>query len=591
MAHAPLFPSPASIAEASAPSAGLPKSPVGSSRLPPPPRTATFVDLLGVSYMHLPTRDGGDLYLTRYGQPFWKHLLPRNWYTKEWFEAKRQRLVGTSLVYRVPTRRIRGLKLDLVVKWSRVGEEVPLDTMTIAKFINAEFNSPFEEFSLVMELRAGGFGAPHLYVKTQKPLAIFVPSERLQLWQTGRSESRIAAKLARHPGVELDILRQYVVLYHWVRGLDVTELATGCGLTPESRTELFQRATERATRELELKGYFVADMKPAHVIVRQMPGGELLRRKDGELFYALVDYELLERTPEHERAVRSVHRKHYLAHMARRFEVTTDKPLPPHLRATNVLGVDYIFGHAESTGGLLWVVGHDPDLFNYFLPERWRRTPKVLLSRANQVFRTRTKDNINLVWRVSRVGDRPRRTGSAAHAHAIREHGFNSPFEEFALALELTRAGVSTIYPRAIYMTGHKANVPRVIADRRRFDQLADLRTPDGAPAMSQSHEYITIWGFWNGTDEMLAVQDGQFVQGVDAARARTEGRVTPDFVTALMERAAERLRSVGFEDLNLKPDHLLLSFASDNQLVPTPPDRTDFRLCNFELVRRLALE
>ena len=567
---------------------GLPNRSTRARRTPPPPRNATFVDLLGVTYMHVPTRDGGDLYLTRYGQPFWKHLLPESWYTKNWFEAKRQRLVGTSLVYRVPTRRIRGLKLDLVVKWSRVGEEVPLDTMTIAKFINAEFNSPFEEFSLVMELRAGGFGGPKLHIKTQKPLAIFVPSERLQLWQTGRSESRIAAKVARHPGVELDILRQYVVLYGWIKGLDVTELATARGMTEESRAELFQRATERATRELEAKGYRVADMKPAHVIVRQLEDGSLLRRPDGEASYALVDYELLERTPEHEHTVRGVQRRYYLTHMARRFEVTADKPLPPHLRATRVLGVDYIFGHAESTGGLLWVVGRDPDLFNYFLPERWRRTPKISLSRANQVFRTRTKDNINLVWRVSRVGDRPSPPASAVRAHDIVAHGFNSPFEEFACALELARAGVSTTYPRAIYMTGHKAHILRAIADRRRFCQLADLRTPDGAPALSKAHEYITIWGFWNGTDEMLAVQDGQFVEGVDAARARTEGRVADDFVAALMKRAAERIRGAGFEDLNLKPDHLLLSFTPGNQPLPAPPERTDFRLCNFELVRRL---
>jgi len=49
-------------------------------------------------------------------------------------------------------------------------------------------------------------------------------------------------------------------------------------------------------------------------------------------------------------------------------------------------------GHAESTGGLLWVVGHDPELFNYFLPERWRRTPRWCLSEKRGVFHTRTKD-------------------------------------------------------------------------------------------------------------------------------------------------------------------------------------------------------
>ncbi|MCX7722646.1 MAG: hypothetical protein N2379_06240 [Verrucomicrobiae bacterium] len=116
------------------------------------------VSLLGVDYQHIKTADGGDLYLTRYGLTFWPNLLPENWYAREWFEAKRERLEGSSVIYKVPTPTVNGRTLQLVVKWSRVGETVPLDTLTLAKFINAEFNSPFEEFALLMELRRGEYG-------------------------------------------------------------------------------------------------------------------------------------------------------------------------------------------------------------------------------------------------------------------------------------------------------------------------------------------------------------------------------------------------------------------------------------------------
>ena len=178
---------------------------------------------LGVDYHRLKPEDGGDLYLTKFGLPFWQNLLPENWYAAEWFEAKRERLEGTSMVYRVPTRTVSGTVLNLVVKWSRVGEVVPLDTLTVNKFIHAEFNSPFEEFSLLMELRRGEAGPQAIRIRTQKPLAIYVPSERMQLWQTGRSEDKIRAKMARHPGVEIDILRQYVVLFGWIKGDDAVE--------------------------------------------------------------------------------------------------------------------------------------------------------------------------------------------------------------------------------------------------------------------------------------------------------------------------------------------------------------------------------
>lgn len=60
--------------------------------------------LLGVDYIHFKTSDGGELYLTRFGLPFWRNLLPENWYAPEWFETKRERLEGTSVVYKVPTR-------------------------------------------------------------------------------------------------------------------------------------------------------------------------------------------------------------------------------------------------------------------------------------------------------------------------------------------------------------------------------------------------------------------------------------------------------------------------------------------------------
>ncbi|MBN2506002.1 MAG: hypothetical protein JXQ71_04845 [Verrucomicrobia bacterium] len=558
----------------------------GAEGLPP---DASQVNLLDVDYVHCRTGDGGDLYLTSYGLPFWQHLQPENWYAREWFEAKRQRLVGTSVVYKVPTRSLRGRRLHLVVKWSRVGEEVPLDTLTINKFINAEFNSPFEEFSLLMELRSRETGPGGIRIRTQRPLAIYVPPERLQLWQTGRSESKIAAKIKRAPGVELDILRQYVVLYGWIRGFDVVDVADLWKLGPNEREELYARTTSLVNHELGQKGYRVVDMKPAHIIVRPKEGRHSLSRdKNGQLLYALVDYELLVRTPDHEAAVRKVHRRHYLQHMAKRFETGTDKSLPAHLKAANVLGVDYVFGHAESTGGLLWVVGRDPNLFNYFLPERWRRTPKTALSLTHQVFYTRTKDNIHLVWRISRMGDTPAIPLSHPRFRDIREHGYNSPFEEFTLALRIGEGKVKTIYPRAIYMTGHRTDGARRQVANDRYAKFRHWRTPDQEPVLRQEHDYITIWGFWNGPDELLAAHDMQHFQGINAEQALRDRRIDQATHQELLESTAARLHHQGFEDLNLKPDHLLLSVGPDNLLVRNTLGKPEVRLCNFELIREL---
>jgi len=575
-------PAPQSFAStASVPAAPLPDLP------PDLPGPYSTMSLLGVDYVRLRTADGGDLYLTRFGLPFWKSLLPKNWYAREWFEANRRRLEGTSTVYRVPTRPVDGRELNLVVKWSRVGEVVPFDTLTVNKFIHAEFNSPFEEFSLLMELRRGEAGPPGIRIRTQRPLAIYVPSDRLQLWQTGRSEDKIRAKVTRHPGVELDILRQYVVLFGWIKGLDAVETAEKFGFEGRAQAEFLARVTSLVTHELWQKGYRVVDMKPAHIILRPQPDRLLLRDRNDQFAYALVDYELLERTVEHEQAVRSANRQLYLKHMARRFEIDTAKPLPAHLRTANVLGVDYIFGRAESTGGLLWVVGKDPDLFNYFLPERWRRTPKKKLSSRNQIFYTRTKDNINLVWKVSRMGDAPWLNNPEAHQREVQAHGFNSPFEEFAFALELGRNGVRTVYPRAIYMTGRPRGSTRTVADERRYAALKDFRTPDGEPVVRKEYDYITIWGFWNGPDELLAAQDGKFYHAINAKRAFNHKLISEQTLAELAQMVNRRLARFGFEDLNSKSDHLLISFDSEERLVLDTLGKPELRLCNFELLRR----
>ena len=254
---------------------------------------AEVISLIGVDYLRLKTRDGGELYLTRFGVPFRDHLAPENWYATDWFNARRVRLAGTSVIYKVPTRPVHGISLDLVVRFSRVGQEVPLDPLTLSENIEAEFNSPFEEFALVMELRAACVGASWPRIFTKKPLAIYTPSEKLRDWQTGRLESKMAAKWARHPEAELDMLRQYLLLYGWIKGLDAVQAVQALGIIDDLAEKFLSEVTLSAIRDLEMHDFRMLDIKPAHIVLRMRPDGSLLRRH-GNLSYALLDYELLQ---------------------------------------------------------------------------------------------------------------------------------------------------------------------------------------------------------------------------------------------------------------------------------------------------------
>ncbi|MDR0993072.1 MAG: hypothetical protein LBN38_00680, partial [Verrucomicrobiota bacterium] len=547
---------------------------------------------LNVQYGHYKLSDGADLYVTRFGKPFVGHLLPESWFEGEWFKKSREKLQGTSRVYRVRTKPMDGVSKDLVVKWCRVGEAVPMDTFTLNKFIEAEFNSPYEEFSLLMEMRARS--RPGV-IRTHKPLAIYVPAKRLELWQTGRSQTKMAQKKAKFRDVELDIYRQYILIYEWIKGVSCTDplALTAAETEPPGGTDskgeprsFPEEMMHRSITDMWQTGFRVLDVKPQHVIVRPLEDGTLLKTKNGNPAYALVDFELLARTPKYEEEVKRSRRQAYLERQRDRF--APPAAFPEHLYPMRIMGVDYVHGDCESTNGKLWVVGHDPNLFDYFQPERWRRTPRESLSETAQVYHTKTKDEIQLVWKVSHVGDMPDSAETSA-AHAA--HGYNSPFEEFAFAFQLEAAGVPTTYPRAIYMLGHQSTLPPESLDPRRYASHEGWRMPGNMPILQRERNYIVIWGFWNGLDEVLAQEDSQrrHCRGLNAVQAVESGIIRPEEFDAVMKKMARLLTSAGFESTYLRGTHFLLTLLPSGQLLRDPDGTPEVRMCNFEFLRKLG--
>lgn len=551
------------------------------------PADATPMRLLGVDYVHVHTTNGGDLYLTQHGLPYLQHLQLENWRDDLWFEEKRERLKGTSVVYKTPTKKVNGRSIDLVVKYCRVGEDVPLDTMTFERFAHAEFNSPYEEFSLVMELREPR--GPNI-VRTHRPLAIYVPPERLEPWQTGRSQHRIERKIAKFRDVELDICRQYVLIYEWIKGESADAVLELTVPDEEKRQEELLRLTLKTKADLERKGFRVVDHKPAHIILRCGPDGTVLRDRHGEYRYALIDFELLQRTPEHEQKIQSSRRAIYLKHQRDRFKAPKNLKYPERLKPITVFGLNYVCGIADSTHGMLCVVGRDPDLFDYFIPERWRRTQGKRLSTTNQTYYTLTKDRINLVWKFSRVGEQAGFALPKRRAAEVAAHGYNSPFEEFAIALDLMGRGVDTTYPRAIYMSGLES--PRAdlyVLDNNRYRSHQHLLTPSGQPLLKPNHNYLTIWGFWNGLDEMLAHKDEAYCRGINLDQAREAGIITRTDVKRFLKRAQETLIAAGYRDLLPKATHYLLSLRHNGKLILNRDGTPAVRICNFSLIKKIA--
>ena len=298
-------------------------APMTDSDTPRPPFDQAWTDaalhVFGVKYICVPDGRGGDVYVTREGWPLVDNLLPERWYDGKQYARRGYRLPGgTGAVYRVDTHDARGRAVDLVVKFCRFAQEVPLmvpvtqgDGLLEQEVANARFNSPFEEFGLLRDLRRGGFGPPDLRIRTKRPLAIYCPPKHHKLWQLGRTHTRCVPYVRRQEraqhghedrAIHLHEDRDYIMLFAYIKGENAEELAEAGVLTDLD----LLRLSARVRRELALKGFYVLDNKPKHYILRRRARDGSLLRRNGRLVYGLVDFELMHRTHAYRRYIDSL---------------------------------------------------------------------------------------------------------------------------------------------------------------------------------------------------------------------------------------------------------------------------------------------
>jgi hypothetical protein len=275
--------------------------------------------VFGVDYAICEQPDGGVLYVTALAWHWIDYLLPARWWDGEDIAVRGERLAGsTGTVYRARSTPEDLPPRDLVVKYSRVAQDVPLfipdeflDSLPGEAVARARFLGPFAEFGLVLELRHSIFNHGDRRLRTKVPLAIYSPPERYPLWQSGRhpdifrAHCRTMALEQFENGlaeVVLDLERDYLEIFAWVDGIDAEEAHVRGLLDKKELVELTRSANHTLTR----LGYRVLDNKPRHLIVRVQDDGRLMRRR-AEIVYSMVDFELLQRhedVPSHRFAMK-----------------------------------------------------------------------------------------------------------------------------------------------------------------------------------------------------------------------------------------------------------------------------------------------
>ena len=542
-----------------------------------------ILKILDVDYAHVTLDSGDDLYVTTAGLSSFQTLMPENyWPDQDWFKANSQKLDGTSAVYKIKTKPVENNSKDIVLKWNRMGQDIPGAELN-DDLLNANFNSPFEEYSLIQEL-AMAMANTAEGIPIQKPLAIYVPFQQKEFWATGRKKDLMMSIIDTHKEITLDMNRSYAMIFEWIEGLDLAQACAQGFLDKPTASRL----TRDAEQKLKEQGYVVWDRKPHHLIVNPDANGQLKKNEQETIPYSMIDFELLERTPQHKEIRKIAKRLDYHKRQKERFSVSVPNDYHPHLHHVNILGVDYIYGHAESTKGRLWVVGKDPYLFDYFLPERWSQVPKTKISVYADMYHVITKDEIHLVWKLSKVGQQPDMDPFKEDEQKILAFGYNSPFEEVSLAIELANKNVQSIYPRAIYMVDSQHEISSYLTDDSRFKTHLNFRTFDNQPLLEKNRDYIIIWGYWNGPDEKLADKDGDYYEGKDILRAYRENIINKEDYVFLMNLTRKKLLDAGIEDLNLRGNHILISIDKNGKIVEDVQHQPEIRLCNFEFLKRV---
>jgi hypothetical protein len=274
--------------------------------LPPENRARVF----GVDYAVCPQQDGGELWVARTAWHWLDYLQPERWWDAEQLSVCGQRLPGsTGTVYRAQSAPPGRVPRDLVVKFSRAAQDVPLfipgeflDALPPDAVARARFLPPFAQFGMINELRSSGLNHGVYRLRTKFPLAIYSPTEKYPLWQTGRHadifrvhQREMAADQLDNglTCLQMDIERDYLEIFEWIDGIDAEE-ANRRGLIDD---DSMARLTHSSNRTLTNIGFRVLDNKPRHLIVR--PDTECgLARRHGHIVYAMVDFELLQRTGE-----------------------------------------------------------------------------------------------------------------------------------------------------------------------------------------------------------------------------------------------------------------------------------------------------
>jgi hypothetical protein len=135
-------------------------------------------------------------------------------------------------------------------------------------------------------------------------------------------------------------------------------------------------------------------------------------------------------------------------------------------------------------------------------------------------------------------------------------------------------------------MTGSTKIEPT--ADTCHYASHGNIQAIDSQSILRENHDYITIRGYYNGSDSWVASHEGRLCTPFDLKRAGKEGILPVDECFRLLEVTRSRLQNVGYDGALLELNDVIIAIDPQGTVIKDNENLPEARICNLELVHKL---
>jgi hypothetical protein len=121
--------------------------------------------------------------------------------------------------------------------------------------------------------------------------------------------------------------------------------------------------------------------------------------------------------------------------------------------------------------------------------------------------------------------------------------------------------------------------------DFRKYETHQEFLDSEGNPILQESHNYITIRGYYNGPDHWVAEHEGPLFAPIDLSKAPSKGILNESTCQELLNSVKKKLDNIGYDGTLLKTNDLLLAMGNSGSLMKNDSGEPEAIICNFDRI------